>query len=238
MPSQDIDRARSRAADELIQEFERQILDGSLRDGDPLPPEREIVQTYGVSRTVVREALLALSNRGLIDAQPRFRPVVRKPGYDAAIQAVSSVANRLLSVPGGVWNLFQTRIMMEASLAREAAISADRTHIAKLQDALAANQKAIEVSEEFYVTDVAFHQVLYEVPGNPLLPAIHRAYTEWLSKHWSQMPRLPERNQTNYEMHKKLFDAILMRDPDAAEDALRRHLEDAWQQVRKTFPDL
>ncbi|MDJ0968568.1 MAG: GntR family transcriptional regulator, partial [Kiloniellales bacterium] len=57
--------ARStRAADGLIQIFEKQILDGTLRDGQPLPPEREIVQTYGVSRTVVREAVLALSNKG------------------------------------------------------------------------------------------------------------------------------------------------------------------------------
>ena len=232
------DQNNSRAADSLISVFEKQILDGTLKDGDPLPPEREIVETYGVSRTVVREAVLALSNKGLVEARPRFRPVVRAPGYDAAFQAVGSVVARLLNVPGGVRNLFDIRIMMEASLVREAAASADRHHIANLKDALAANKTAIDVSQDFFDTDIAFHNVLYQIPGNPILPSIHKAYTDWLSVHWLQMPRHPDRNRLNYEAHKAIFEAILMRDPNAAETALRSHLDAAWSQVSETFSDL
>lgn len=227
-----------RAADTLIAIFERQILDGTLKDGQTLPPEREIVQTYGVSRTVVREAVLALSNKGLIEARPRFRPVVRTPGYDAAIQAVGSVVTRLLTVPGGVRNLFDIRIMMEAALARDAAIHANRDHIAEMKEALAANEAAIETSEDFFDTDIAFHSVLYKIPNNPILPSIHKAYTDWLSVHWLQMPRHPERNRVNYQSHRAIYDAVLMRDPDAAEQALRKHLDDAWSQVQHTFKDL
>ena len=227
-----------RAADTLISIFERQIIDGTLKDGQPLPPEREIVQTYGVSRTVAREAVLALSNKGLIEARPRFRPVVRAPGYDAAIQAVGSVMARLLTVPGGVRNLFDIRIMMEAALARDAAIHANRVHIAEMKDALAANHAAIDTSQAFFETDIAFHSVLYKIPENPVLPSIHKAYTDWLSMHWLKMPRHAERNRKNYQSHRAIYDAILMRDPDAAEKALRSHLDDAWSQVRETFSDL
>lgn len=227
----------SRAADNLISIFERQIIDGTLRAGDPLPPEREIVQMYGVSRTVVREAVLALSNKGLVEARPRFRPVVRTPGYDAAILAVGSVAKRLLTLPGGVRNLFDIRIMMEASLAREAALVADRHHIAALKSALAENEAAIDNSQIFFETDIAFHNVMYQIPENPILPSIHKAYTDWLSVHWLKMPRDPDRNRINFNSHKAIFDAILMRDPDAAEQALRSHLDDAWQQVIETFKE-
>ena len=229
---------RDRAASALIAEFERQILDGTLGNGEPLPPEREIVQAYGVSRTVVREAVLALSNKGLIDARPRFRPVVRAPDYDAAVTAVGSVVTRLLSAKGGVKNLFDIRIMMEAALVREAAAAASREHIARLKTALEANRAAIDDSETFYETDVAFHRVFYEVPDNPVLPSLHRAYTDWLSPQWSRMPRLPDRNRRNYEAHKAIFEAILLRDPDAAEAALRRHLDAAWAQVRETFGEI
>lgn len=229
---------QARAADNLISVFEHQILNGTLQDGDPLPTEREIVQTYGVSRTVVREAVLALSNKGLVDARPRFRPVVRKPGYDAAIQAVGSVAMRLLTEPGGVRNLFDFRIMMEAGLARQAAIHANRDHIANLKTALEANEAAIHNSHRFFDTDIAFHAVLYDVPDNPVLPSIHKAYTDWLSHHWTQMPRQPERNVQNAKAHRAIFEAILLRDPDAAEAALRTHLDAAWTQVRETFNDL
>ncbi|MCV6594145.1 MAG: FCD domain-containing protein [Silicimonas sp.] len=225
----------ARAADRLISLFERQILDGKLKDGEPLPPEREIVQTHGVSRTVVREALLALANRGLIEARPRFRPIVRAPGYDAAIQAVGSVVARLLAVPNGIKNLYDMREMMEASLAREAALKADRHHIAALKSALEANEAAIETDREFFETDIAFHAVLFQIPGNPVLPAIHKAYTGWLSEHWTKMPRNPGRNRTNFAAHKAIYDAILMRDPDAAEAALRRHLDDAWRQFKEVY---
>jgi DNA-binding FadR family transcriptional regulator len=224
-----------RAADNLIRSFERQILNGELKDGQTLPTEREIVEAHGVSRTVAREAILALAAKGLVDARPRFRPVVLAPSYDTAVETVGSIAARFLKTQDGVKNLFDLRVLIEASLARQAAVEANKTHIKKLRDALAANEAAIEHSREFYTTDIAFHTVLYEVPDNPLLPSIHKAYTSWLFEHWIQMPRHSDRNSINYASHKRIFDAILMRDPDAAETALRDHMADAWAQVRQTF---
>ncbi|WP_270725958.1 FCD domain-containing protein [Shimia sp. Alg240-R146] len=229
---------KKRAADRLIRTFEQQILDGTLKDGDPLPPEREIVQEYGVSRTVVREAVVALSNKGLVEAKPRFRPVVRKPGYDTAIETVGSVVESLIRQSGGVRNLFDLRIMMEVALVREAALSANRDQISQMKEALAANEAAIDDSELFYETDVDFHGVLYQIPDNAVLPSIHKAYTGWLSHHWRQMPRLPDRNRINFESHSRIFEAILHRDSDEAERALRKHMADAWRQVRATFGEI
>lgn len=221
-----------RAADELFKHFEGLIREGALTPGTPLPPEREIVAQHGVSRTVVREALLALANKGLIDARPRFRPVVAKPNYDTAFQVVGNVIEQLIRQEGGVRNLFDTRIMMEAALVREAALHATSEHIRALEAALKANGSAVEDSDLFYETDVAFHGALYAVPGNPVLPAIHKAYTDWLSFHWRKMPRLPDRNRQNHQSHVRIFEAILRRDADQAETALRDHLDDAWQQVK------
>lgn len=235
MTGERIRDARNRAADNLVSIFERQIIDGTLAVGMPLPPERQIMQLFGVSRTVVREAVQTLSTKGLVEARPRFRPVVRTPGYDAAIEAVGSVVNRLLTVPGGVRNLFELRIMMEAALVRDAALHADKNHIARMKQALADNEAAIRDSQRFFETDIAFHRVLYVVPDNPVLPPIHQAYTDWLSSHWTRMPLDPERNHVNYRAHSRIFEMILFRDPDAAELALRDHLDDAWNQVRQTF---
>lgn len=232
------DITRQRAADHLVSVFEDQIRSGDLAEGDMLPPEREIVQAYGVSRTVVREAVLALSNKGLVEARPRYRPVVVKPGADAALTVVESIVGQLLGQPGGVRNLFDLRIMMEAALVREAALQATRDHIQQLKDALAANKAAIDNSEAFFRTDTAFHGVLFQIPHNPVLPSIHRAYTTWLAPQWTQMPRMPQRNQRNYEAHKRIYEAILHRDPDLAETELRSHLAAAWEQVSMTFKDL
>lgn len=229
---------RSRSADKLIEIFEARIRDGTIAEGATLPPEREIVQDYGVSRTVAREAVLALAAKGLVEARPGFRPVVKKPSYDTALNIVGSVVPHLLQQSGGVRNLFDVRIMMEASLARTAAVNATREDIQALKDALAHNRDAIDEPETFYATDVAFHGVLYSIPGNPLLPSLHRAYTAWLAPQWSKMPRMATRNEGNYQAHRKIFDAILMRDPDEAERQVRSHLSSAWHQVKATFRDL
>lgn len=227
-----------RAADQVVRSLAEQIRSGALRDGQPLPPERDLMDKFGISRTVVREAVRTLSSRGLIEALPRHRPVVRKPGYDAAVDAVGSIVTHLLGETDGVKNLFDTRIMIEAALVRQSAKDAGRDDIAALKSALDANEAAIEDSEQFYRTDNAFHGVLYEISRNPVLPAIHRAYTTWLAPQWSRMPRLPARNRTNFTAHAAIFDAILMRDPDEAEARLRDHLTGAWAQVRETFGDV
>ncbi|WP_299637577.1 FCD domain-containing protein [uncultured Ruegeria sp.] len=227
-----------RAADNVVAILAQRIQTGELEDGQPLPPERDMMEEFGISRTVVREAVVALSNKGLIEARPRHRPLVRKPGYDSAFSAIESIVTHLLHQPGGVRNLFDTRILLEAALVREAAKTADKHDISALKQALEANEASIDNSEMFYETDIGFHRILYEIPRNPVLPAVNRAYTTWLAPHWMQMPRLPDRNQKNFKAHKEIFDAVLMRDPDAAEDALKRHLENAWDQVRQTFGEL
>lgn len=224
-----------RAADALVRALESRIAAGDLADGAPLPPERDLIETFGVSRTVVREAVASLASRGLVESRPRFRPIVRRPGFDAAMAAANGVVLHLLAQAGSVKSLYDTRIFLETALVRQAAQSARKDDIAALAQALAANEAAIPDSAAFYRTDVAFHAVLYDIPRNPVFPAIHRAFTGWLAPHWVKMPRSPERNRVNFTRHADIFGAIRDRDPDAAEAALKAHLHAAWEYVRGTF---
>ena len=124
---------------------------------------------------------------------------------------------------------------MERALVREAAVRARSDDIKNLRSALAANEAAIGISEDFYRTDTEFHRIFYSIPRNPIFPAVHHAYNQWLAEHWSKMDTSAERNLTNYRSHKSIFEAVLERDADAAESLLERHLEDAWDQIKHTF---
>jgi DNA-binding FadR family transcriptional regulator len=233
-----VSSAAVRAADAVVASLEARIVSGDLVDGAYLPAERELMAAHGISRTVVREAIARLSSRGLIEARHRFRPVVRRPGYDAALTAVGGIVGHLLSGSAGVKNLYDVRVFMEAALVRNAALHARKEDIAALRAALAANEQAIPDSALFYATDVAFHAVLYDVPKNPVFPSVHRAFTSWLAPHWERMLRSPERNRVNYLSHHDIFEAVVERDPDGAERALQNHLAAAWEYVRGTFaPD-
>jgi DNA-binding FadR family transcriptional regulator len=193
------------------------------------------MQHFGVSRTVVREAIAKLASRGLVEARPGFRPDERNPEYEAAMASLSHMVGHLVRDQDGVRDLFDTRIFMEAALARHAAKSARKEHIDELRLALERNRSAIGDRDAFYASDVAFHAVLYRIPRNRVFPTIHRAYVEWLMGHWAAMERAADVDRLNHAGHVAIFEAILNRDPDAAEAAVQRHLEVAWEFVRTTF---
>lgn len=228
-------QGKRRAADAIVTALEKRIASGELENDKPLPPERDLMEEFGTSRTVVREAISALANRGLIELRPRFRPIVRKPDYGTLLNATGTIVRYLLTEPGGVKNLYQSRVFIERGLVREAALHATKDHISDLKAALLANEKAIQDSDEFFRTDIAFHGVLYRMTGNPIFPAMHEGFTAWLSPNWARMRRSVERNETVFLAHKVIYDAILERDPARAEAALVEHLRVAWSYVEETF---
>ena len=224
-----------RASDRLGDRLAAMIFAGELRGGERLPPERELVQRFGVGRGVVREAITGLARRGLLLARPGHRPVVRRPSYDVAMESLGGVVGHLLRDEGGAVALFESRVFLEAALARHAALHASRADLEDLRAALERNRAAIGDAGEFYLTDVAFHGVLFRIPGNPIFPAVHKAYVAWLMSHWATMGRAADLDRLNHAGHAAILAAIAARDPDAAEDAMRRHLRVAWEHVRGTF---
>lgn len=227
-----------RAADRVVAVLERRIFSGELHDGQMLPSEREIIGEFSVSRTVAREAVKILGGRGLLEDRPRHRPIVRKPGYGTVTNVLGGLVQHLIGQPGGVGQIFEVRIFVETGLVRRAATNATKDDIRHLRDALNRNRDCIDDSDAFYESDQDFHAVLYSIPDNPVFPAIHRSFCDWLDGHWRMMPRLPERNLRNFQAHESILNAILERDPDRAEKQLRSHLNDAWQQVKDTFKDI
>ncbi len=225
----------TRAADHVIETIEAKISQGLLAHGERLPSERALMAQFGASRTVIREAITALSNRGLLVCRPRHRPVVRRPGYEAVLEVTGPAVRQLLGTAQGVESLFRARIFVERGLARDAAREATREDIAALREALEANRAAVGDSPSFYRTDRAFHRVLYEIPRNPVFPAVHEGFFDWLEPHWDRMSRSVEHNRINLAAHEAIVEAILARDPDAADQAVTAHLEKAWDFVRTTF---
>lgn len=224
-------KASERVAAAIIAAVERQ----DWKAGERLPPERELMQLYGVGRSAVREAIAGLATRGVLQVKPGFRPIIQHRGYESALSTFSSLVSGMVGDRAGIQNLFGMRVFVEAALVRHAARYATPRDIEALGAALDANRAAISDPESFYRTDVAFHRVLYGIPGNPILPTIHTLYVDWLYDHWIQMPRSADINRMNYGAHAAIRDAIVARDPDKAEELLRQHLATAWQFVESTF---
>jgi DNA-binding FadR family transcriptional regulator len=221
-----------RLADAVSDELARMIMSGEIGQDERLPTERDLMRRFGVSRSAVREAIASLAHRGLASTKFGHRPVARKPDYEAARDRLGILISHLVSDKQGITELFESRVFIEAGLVRWAAQHARQRDLDSLKQALEANHAAIGNWSEFYATDIAFHAILYRIPGNAIYPAVHKAYVEWLMQLWRSMRTSVELDRMNYAGHLSMFEAIAARDPDKAEEALRRHLAAAWELIR------
>jgi GntR family transcriptional repressor for pyruvate dehydrogenase complex len=211
------------------------IHDGTLKPGDQLPSERELMQRYGVGRPAVREALFALQKMGLVAVTAGDRARVTAPTPEIVIDALSGAARHMLAAPHGVRSFQDARLFFEVGLARHAAMHASEDDIAELNRALEANRLTIGDIPRFERTDVAFHYVLAVIPRNPIFTAIHAAIAEWLVEQRHITLTRPGQNEIAYRAHAAIARAIAARDPDRAERLMRAHLEQVvsvyWQAV-------
>jgi GntR family transcriptional repressor for pyruvate dehydrogenase complex len=210
--------------------IEQQIIDGTYAVGDLLPSERDLMREFGVGRPAIREALFHLRNMGLIELRSGERALVRQPTTESVVETLSGVAHHMLAAPGGLRNFQNARMFFEIALARHAAQHASDAEIAELRSALEANFNALGDLARFEKTDVAFHYILAVIPKNPIFPAIHAAFVEWLVDQRHVTLNWRGRQGTAkvaYEAHAAIYESIAKRNPDAAEAAMRNHLEHA-----------
>lgn len=226
-----------RAADAVVLALEAQIIEGKLPEGLPLPTERALMEDFGTSRIVIREAIMTLAGRGLLTIRPRCRPIVCKPGYASVLRSMEGGLHHMLSDPEGIRSLHDSRVFLERALVREAALTATEEDIAVLRAALAVNQAAMDSPDDFYETDMAFHGVLYQIPRNSILPVVHQAYVAWLTPRRHRNRGTAEENLIRYQGHVAILNAIVDRDPLTAEAVIVGHLSGSWSGFGAAVPD-
>lgn len=216
-----------RVYEEISLKLAEKIHSGQLPDGSLLPSERELAEEFGASRTSVREALLSLQSSGLISMRQRARARVTQLSNSAFFDQLSGTAQSLLARPNGVADFQEARTLFECGLARYAARHASPKELDRLALALAQNKKAIGDPVLFPKTDVAFHDVLAQIPRNPIFTALNTALADWLREQRTVSIRTPIRGAVRkaYEGHEEVYEAIAAHDTEAADRAMTRHLE-------------
>ena len=89
----------------------------------------------------------------------------------------------------------------------------------------------------FIKTDVAFHYVFAEIIRNPTFIALHDAMSTWLLQQRQIALQEPGEDKKGYEAHARIYEAVMARDPDAAEAAMRNHLEWGWVAFWRRYED-
>jgi GntR family transcriptional regulator, sialic acid-inducible nan operon repressor len=231
--------ARRKRYEEIAEHLELQIFSGRLLEGKKIPSERELMEHFGVGRSTVREALFSLQRKGLLTARAGAAARVTKPTPQTIVSDLSGAARHFLNQPNGVRHLQHARALLEIGLAREVALRASDDDLSTLSEALEGNRSAIEGSQKaFEHSDLMFHYALAMIAHNPIFTSLNHALNEWLAEQRSMSARAGATRIEVYQQHKAVHDAILARDPAAAQSAMEVHLAAVYRNYWKALQPL
>src|SRR5579863_9001816 len=157
----------SRLYEQIVQQIEDSVLNGTLKPGDQLPAERELAQRLGVSRTAVREAVQALREKGLVEAYSGRGTFVTDGTSQAARQSFDLMVK--IGQQEGAPHLAEVRSILEPEIAALAAERAQDSDRATLREAVAVMDRALKDADAYIEADLDFHLALAEAAANPLI---------------------------------------------------------------------
>lgn len=195
---------------------------------EKLPSEQELCRRFDVSRTVIREALKVLKERGLIQSRNGEGSYISKPNTDTVSSAIGRII-RMDNINND--DLHDTRLILETSAARLAARNIGPEELRHLDDII---EKMSDLSiplDERVSLDADFHATIARSGGNELLLMFVEVMTILLSQYMVKGMSGVEGMKKTLKQHKKILEAIRAGDPDKAEKATRSHLVIARENV-------
>ncbi len=213
----------SRLYEQVVQKVEADVLEGTLQPGDKLPSERELGDQFGVSRTVIREAIRALREKGLVKIQPGRGTFIANETSEAMRQSLGLMVK--VGQVGTQKELIQIRAIFEPEIAALAARMSTDEEIAAMQQAVDDMDAAIHSADQFIRADQEFHLLLARATKNALIPMLIDPIVDLL---WEQRKRIflveggAERGQYH---HKRILQAVIHRKPAEARIFMHEHMK-------------
>lgn len=224
----------SKVFEQIAGQIESRILSGELRSGDRLPTERELAEQFHASRTAVREAMKSLAQKGLVNMRPGRGTIV----IDGTTQAVRHSLDLMMKFgqAGDSTNLVEVRGIFEPEIAALAAARATDAEIAAMREAVVIMDANLTNADLYIRADNDFHQALAKATQNSLILTLVNSIVFLLSEQRKQIFTVdggPERGQVH---HKHILETIIQRDPEAAREAMRAHLQQVRQDAGVVIP--
>jgi len=221
---------------EIVAELTADVQAGHLRPGDKLPTESELVGRFDVSRTVVREAISRLQASGLVETRHGIgtfvcAPVVQEPNFRIPAHDLATASD--------VIALLELRISLESEAASLAAQRREDSHLAAMAAALASFEAAIHADSDAVPSDFQFHVEVARATGNryfadlmTYLGTMIIPRTRLRTAGDAPEGRLAYLRRVHHE-HESIYDAIRERDAESARAAMRLHLSNSRERLRR-----
>jgi GntR family transcriptional repressor for pyruvate dehydrogenase complex len=228
-------RREERLSDQAAKALENLIVGGVLKSGSRLPAERELAAMFGVSRTVIREAVQNLAARGLLDVHSGGGSVVTGPSADSVSESLQLLVR---SPDAGIAldHLHEVRRVLEVEIAERAAERATEENITELE-AIVQELEAERGVEASARLDVEFHRALAVAARNPLFIILLDSIGGLLLAIRRMSFDHPETAPKARYHHRNIFEEVKRRDPSAARQAMSAHLDESEDTMRAVLRD-
>jgi GntR family transcriptional repressor for pyruvate dehydrogenase complex len=219
----------ARLYEQVVQQIEARILNHELEPGDKLPSELELADQFGVSRTVIREATKVLRAKELVEVQLGRGTFIT----GSASQILHSSFDQVMRTSNEdcVSDLNELREILEPQITALAVERAGDVDIEVMQSAIQTMEISIDDAASFIAADLSFHHALANATKNPLTsqlisPILNLLREQLIRSFIDQGERkYAHQREMRITQHKRILDAIIRRDPQAAIDAMHDHLE-------------
>jgi len=211
---------KKRAYQEIVDQIRSAIEKGRLKQGDQLPNETELSETFHVSRSTVREAILSLETMQLVDRRQGEGTYVTASSEEALIRPLAAA---LFQDRDGIIDIFRLRKIIEPEVADLAAQNATPVFITRLEEIIGDQEKGL--GKVPFRSDADFHQVLSRMTGNKVLERLLSALVGLLAKTREHYTLTEERRLKSIAGHREILAAIKSGRGVAARKAMIRHLE-------------
>ena len=216
------DRSYLRLASQLLQ----LIAQGEIKVGERLPSERALAERFDVSRTSVREAMIALEIQGIVEVRGGSGIYVTQQPAAAAQPPVSPFISA--SEPGP-FELLRARCLIEAEIAGVAAESRKDADLDRIFISLTEMRENLDNKEANEAADQLFHLRIAESTGNSvLLQMVSALWAQARGPVWNKIEHhfhTPELRLASHADHQRIFKALVERDGAEARQAMRAHIE-------------
>jgi DNA-binding FadR family transcriptional regulator len=221
------------------------IVGGRYAVGASMPPEPLLGEELGVSRTVVREAVKSLVAKGLVTTGPKVGTRVLPPEHwnwfdpDVIVwQSKAGLTREFLR------DLQELRRVVEPAAVRIAAERATPGDIAEVEAAFAGMKKAVEEGGDYVMYDLRFHQALLRACHNRMMVQMSKALAALLRTSFEVSTSRKDGPRNSLPLHRAVLDAVIARDPEAAERAILVLIDGAREDIdtvlasRRRLPQL
>jgi DNA-binding FadR family transcriptional regulator len=227
-------RNRPALAVAVIETLTRDIVTEKYPPGTALPASSALCEMFSVSRTVIREALTSLAEKGLVAARQGWGTIVLDQSHwslldPMILDGLFQREDRLRYLD----NLIEIRTTLEGAMAASATKQMTEEGRAALDAKLDLLATLLEQPEQYELEDLAFHRIIHAVSGDAFGSAIV-ASIQGKARRTPQYQGTPTRHTLDLTQaeHKRVRDAVVAGDADAAAREMRDHITASWARRR------